>query len=320
MRQFLFSILLVSSAMSAQSLHPEHTLALPPNVTVASTAIARAGNYLAARCSDRQVRVWQLASGQLLSPSFSLGSVPLVQIAISRDGTLLAAGTRAGGVRVWELTSGKVRLEANADGSPETMSFSPDDRLLAVGPVDMPVEVWDLSTQRKIAMMRPAFGGVNALAFSDDSKWLASADGTTEIRVYDARSGALRSMHADLLLEPFAVQFTPDGKSLLAGGADKEISVIDPATGKLVRKFQKMADPIIGLLVSPDGTRATAACVNEKSFAMPAPFAVWNLQRSSLVTKLPQPDDVANGGEYLEDGRLLMTSTARNELHVWSLR
>jgi WD40 repeat protein len=164
------------------------------------------------------------------------------------------------------------------------------------------------------------FGGVNALAFSPDNQWVATADGSTEVRVYDARTGALHSVAADLLLEPFAVQFTPDGKWLLAGGADKEVSIIDPANGKIARKLEKAPDPVIALAIAPDGSRAAVAYVNEKSFALPAPLAVWDLRNSTLVTRLPQPDDVANGGEYLADGRLLLTSSVKNELRVWSLR
>jgi WD40 repeat protein len=326
MNRLLAFLLLTASFAAAQSLNRERTLTLPPNVTVASTAIARAGNYLAARCSDQQIRVWKLGSGDAAPQAFTLDNDPIAQIAISSDGTLLAAGARSGAVRVWEVASGKVRLNVVAANSPtrrrsaEVVAISPDNRLVAIGPMDSPVEVWDLAEQKKIATLRPQFGGVNALAFSPDNKWIATADGSTEVRVYDARTAGLRSTTADLLLEPFAVQFTPDGKWILAGGADKEVSLIDPATGKIARKLEKAADPVIALVIAPDGNRAVVAYVNEKSFALPAPFAVWDLSKSSVITKLPQPDDVANGGEFLADGRLLMTSTVKNELRVWSLR
>ena len=162
--------------------------------------------------------------------------------------------------------------------------------------------------------------GTSALAFSPDSRWLATADGDTNIRSYDARTGNLRSTTEDLLLEAFAIAYSNDGKHILAGGADGAISVIDSSSGKVLRSFPKQEDVLFDLRLSRDGKHLAAAYFNAADPSRPAPVLIWD-----LVTQLPRtlvlaPEAVPNGGEFLLDGRLLMTSGSEHELRVWSIR
>ena len=46
---------------------------------------------------------------------------------------------------------------------------------------------------------------------------------------------------------------------------------------------------------------------------------IWDLETQSPRTRILEPGVVRNGGEFLSDGRLLMTSGSEKELKIWSV-
>ncbi len=143
--------------------------------------------------------------------------------------------------------------------------------------------------------------------------------GDTSIRMYDARTGRLRNTVDDLLLESFAIVFSTDGRCILTGGANKVINVIDASNGKLLRSLAKQDDVLLDLRQSHDGKRLAAAYVNADDPSKPAPVVIWDLETQSARTRILEPGIVPNGGEFLSDGRLLMTSGAEKESKIWSV-
>jgi WD40 repeat protein len=311
--------LLLSPALLAQSLHPEKTILLPPGVVVRYTAVSPAGNFIAAVCRDQKLRLWDVASGSL-SHTLDLAGQRLSTVRFSDNGQFLALGGSAGLVRLWDLPSATLKLEFTSPRQVEALAISPDTKLLAVAPLENAVEVWNVTTGKQVAQMRAPFSGTSALAFSPDSRWLATADGDTNIRAYDARAGALQSTTEDLLLEAFTIAYSTDGKYILTGGAGKAITIIDAASGKVLRSFPKEHDTVLDIRLSRDGKLLAAAYANADDPSEPSPVVIWDLDTQSPRTRILESGIALNGGEFLSDGRLLMTSGSEKELKVWSVR
>jgi WD40 repeat protein len=123
-----------------------------------------------------------------------------------------------------------------------------------------------------------------------------------------------------LLLETFAIAFSADSKYLYAGGADKSISVIDVASGKVAQSFPKQSFVVGALQLSRDGKYLAAEYFDEKGFSNPAPVLVWDVASQSIRNTILQPGVTPNGGGFLPDGRLLLTSSSEGKLLVWSVR
>jgi WD40 repeat protein len=212
----------------------------------------------------------------------------------------------------------KVELSAGADVN--ALAISPDLNMLAVAPAERPAQLWDLRLGKVVANLPTRFSGSLALDFSPDGKWLASADADTGIRFYEASTGAPRASNNDFLLETFAAAFSTDSKHLYVGGADKTISEIDAITGKVVRSFPKQTFVVRVLDASPDGKSLVAAYADERSFDNPAPVMVWDLATQAVRTTVLQDNVHPNGGGFLPDGRLLLTSNGAGKLEVWSVK
>ncbi len=311
--------LLVCPLLMSLSPHLEKTIPLPDGVRVQSTVISPAGDFLAAASGDNKVRLWKVASGEWFR-TLDLGGQDIGDICFSKDGRYLALGGGKGLVRAWELSSATLKLEFTSSNSINRLAFPPDATLLAAAPLEGAVEVWDLAAGKQIARMKAPFSGTSALAFSPDGHWLATADGDTAIRVYDARTGALRSSNEDFLLEAFTIAYSADGKSIYTGGADKTISVLDANTAKTLRSFPKQKDVLFDLRVSPNGKLLAAAYFDQNAMSNISPVEIWDLETQSPRILDLGPGVAANGGEFVSDERLLVTSGSEKELKVWSVR
>jgi len=265
------------------------------------------------------VRLWTYPALELRK-TFDLTDERIAGVWFSHDGAyLIAAGSR-GKIRIWSLPAGAQKMEFSAGDNVNTLAISYDLSMMAVAAGDKPAQLWDLRLGRRVGELPTKFSGSKALSFSPDGKWLASADADTTVRFYEGETGASRATNEDLLLETFGAAFSADSKYLYVGGADKTVTAIDPATGKIVDKFAKQ-DYVVGDLdTSPDGKTLVAAYVDEKASDNPAPVILWDLATKKPRTTIMQPDFHPNGGGFLPDGRLLITSSEKGKLQVWMVR
>src|SRR3954447_6049932 len=101
-----------------------------------ATAISPDGKLLASTGTDKQILVWELATGKL---RLQLKDQParVAALAFSPDSSLLASGGGDKLVRTWDMTTGKVRqsLAGHRDWIC-TIAFSPDGQHLASGSCD----------------------------------------------------------------------------------------------------------------------------------------------------------------------------------------
>jgi WD40 repeat protein len=310
-------LLLLAAGLWAQSLRLEKTIQPPPPVTVRSTAISPAGNLVAGSCSDSKVRLWSLPSGEI-ARALGLKDEQPAGLWFSGDGTLLAASGEKGDVRIWDSASGESRLEFVAPAHIDALAISPDRSLVAVAPAGGAVQLRALTTGKLVAELPASFSGSTALAFSLDGSWLAIADSDTDIRIYD-NTATLRST-TDLPLETFALTFSADGKYLFAGGAGKNISIIDALTGKVVGTFTKQSSPIADLRMSRDGKLLAALHFDADHASQTGPLLIWDVAGKSVRSTVTRSEAALIGGEFLPDGRFLVTANAKNGLSIWSVR
>ncbi|HKD37436.1 MAG TPA: hypothetical protein VKB78_11565, partial [Pirellulales bacterium] len=129
------------------------------------------------------------------------GGVPCV--AFRGDGEILATGSKDGQVRLWEARSGKLAAGIPTRGAVQTVCFSPDRRLLAVGYWDDDdknhgIEIFDAATRRSLVATRHDLGEVDSLALFDrGGRHYLAACGSSGFKVWPvtddvAGGGSLR--------------------------------------------------------------------------------------------------------------------------------
>lgn len=165
-----------------------------------SLTFSEKGDILAA-WGEGVLRVWDLASGQIIRQWQPNEVGRFGSVAFSPDLKLLAGTGDDFDIRLWEMMSGRevCTLSGSKQENISSIAFSPDGKLLASGAYPLAekllasgskgtVEVWEVAT-RKMIMSWGASGNVCTMDFSPDGSLLAvgSTDGRSWI--LDVKTG-----------------------------------------------------------------------------------------------------------------------------------
>jgi WD40 repeat protein len=127
------------------------------------------GKTLASASDDHTVRLWDVATRQLLGKPLEGHTAAVTSVAFSRDGKTLASASEDNAVRLWDVATrqplGKP-LEGHTDYV-RSVTFSPDGKTLASASDDHTVRLWDVATRQPLG--KPLEGqadSVTSIAYS----------------------------------------------------------------------------------------------------------------------------------------------------------
>jgi WD40 repeat protein len=239
------------------------------------------GTQLVVHCTDRSVRVISVPEGKerrVFSADEHANS-----FVYSQDGSWLAIGFEDGAIEVSPAqgTSQSKRWQASPRRI-DTLYFFPNGSKVAVGPVDSPAQVWDLTdAPKQVASLPFDFGGMNSCAVSPDGKIFVAAGDDTVLRWYDTASWQKTREYRGFLLETFTLSFTPDGKKVLAAGADSRITMLDATTAKPTRQLPPDAGSYIVSIDLLGSSGQAATLYLDNAGKKPPHAAIWDLSAAS---------------------------------------
>ena len=280
-------------------------LAHPGPVT--SAVLSPDGTKLLTGCGDKQVRLWNLTTGQIERP-FSGHSLGVLCVAMNAAGSQIAAGGADKTLIVWGAADGKEVKKLTLAAAIHSVAFSPDGKSLAAGLADNSIRLLDVAMGKEIKNITGHGGAVNALIFTpkDDRLISASADKTVQVwNVADGKS-KMKLEHGGAVE---ALALSKDGARLAAGSADKTVKVWTLADGKPQATIATPAD-VHGLSFSPDGTRLLVGGEDSKS-------RVYGLD-GQLVEFFPSEGPVL-AVAFHGDGKRIFTAGADKVVRPWSL-
>ncbi|GHO82248.1 Hsp70 family protein [Dictyobacter formicarum] len=191
---------------------------------VSGVAISPDGETLVSGSLDKTIKVWNLATGQLLH--ILTGHTGIVSsAAISPDGETLVSGCDEM-IKVWRLATGQLLhiLTGHTRGV-SGVAISPDGETLVSGSDDKTIKVWNLATGQQLRTLTGHTRGVYSIAISPDGETLVSGSDDETIKVWDLATGQqLRTLtgHTDVV---YSVAISPDGEALVSGSLDKTIKI-----------------------------------------------------------------------------------------------
>ena len=100
------------------------------------------------------MKLWDLATSELLATLTAAQQTRVRSVAFSPDGKVLAAGTEDGTLEFWDVEARKLRLTLPAHSAPTiALAYSPDGKMLASGAGwntsrgPGGVKVWDVTSE-----------------------------------------------------------------------------------------------------------------------------------------------------------------------------
>jgi WD40 repeat protein len=298
---------------------PLSTLEHP--AAVRSLAFSPDGRLVATGCADGNARIWNVATGQLLSPLFphdrGARGNDVRTVAFSPDGARLLTVGGDKYARIFNVDGhGEVR-KLNNVVLVNSAQFSHDGKLVATGGSDRLVRLWDAATGEPKGSVETT-GPTIALAFSPDDELLAAAGSVdTTARIWSLPGGDLVGIVSGHRSGVETLAFSPDSQSVLTAGRDGKVLVSRAVGGFMRATLFGHRAAVSTAAFSPDGE--TIVTGSDDGTAR-----VWDGRVDAAGPGPPGiPRVVGNhAGEvnavsYSPDGKLLLTAGADGTARIW---
>jgi WD40 repeat protein len=290
-------------------------------------AISPDGRYVATGGTIiSNVRISSIAEKRIVR-QFAIDYGIVVAVAFSPDGRYLATGrgfmSRAShneSINIWEVESGKLIRNLPGPAGPgmtennvDTLAFSADNRLLAVGYHTQPkgdsVHLFDATTGERVRILHPSRAVRGQLTFFNDDKYLGFFEIGGNYNVHDVSTGERVLQYS----QQGAYAVSPDGKYLAAGlNSEEKLKILDLWTGKTVKVLDSSRRPYEIIAYSPDG-RYIAVSGDEG-------LRLWDVSSGKMVRELKgNPDILGYGIGFDAEGRYFAAVCGKYVV-VWDFR
>lgn len=263
---------------------------------------------------DRQVRVWDVGTGdQLIEPMLQSGRP--IYVEFSPNDKTLIVGTDNGNAQIWDVATGKPVGTKHIAGGGKLIQaqYSSDGQsILVIG--NRSASVLDAATGQprfKKGVEHDRRLVINGGRFSADGSLFVTAGSDKAARIWDAMTGAPRGASIMHEADVTGAVFSRDGKRLATSSSDRKAWFWDVASGKALTKPMPHDRNINSIDLNPEGTILITACDDST-------VRVWRTATGQSGAEPLKHDGAVASARFSDDGRLVVSyETRANQAHVW---
>jgi WD40 repeat protein/tRNA A-37 threonylcarbamoyl transferase component Bud32 len=263
------------------------------------------GKLIASGSEDHTLRLWDTATGR---ETLTLRTDERVgHLAFSPDGKRVA-NTVGEQIVVRDAASGQetLSLKGHTDVV-DSISFSPDGKLLGSVSLDRTLKLWDVGTGREVLTLK---GCHSHLAFSPEGKRLASLGWDWSLKIWDPIIGqetlTLKG-HTD---DVWSVVFSPDGARVASGSRDETVKVWLAASGQELLSLKGHTGKVSSVVFSPDGKKIASAG-DDKT------VRIWDATTGENTFTFKGHSTYVRSIAYSPDGKRIASGDKDGTLKVW---
>ncbi|MEW5959909.1 MAG: NB-ARC domain-containing protein, partial [Chloroflexota bacterium] len=197
-------------------------------------------------------------------------------------------------------------------GFVNSVTFSPDGQLLAVGTEEGEIRLWQVATGQRAGLCRGHANAVQSVAFSPDGRLLASGSKDQTVRLWDAYTGqCLNTLpgHTDWVR---SVAFSPTGEILASGSDDQTVRLWDlRQTGQALHTLPGHTDWVNSVAFSPTGETLASGSADQT-------VRLWDTHTGQCLNTLPGHTNWVNSVAFSPAGEILASGSADRTVRLWN--
>jgi WD40 repeat protein len=304
------------------------------------------GNYLGSADQNGVVQIWQATTG---GSTFPTADQAATVVEWSHNGKYFASGYGET-IQVQEAeTSNVVAVFTRHVDTVLTLSWSPDDTLIATGSIDGALYVWKIetgeihmsskrdhplqavrwsrdgkvasgyqdgslavvdATSKKTVFSSGGKLAVQEIIWSYDSKQIATLDANGNVSLWDIVSGKSRLRLTYTGYPSQSIAWSPDDTRIVSGGNDGTIQLWDVATGKAIATYRGASSSVQAVAWSPDG-KSIVAGGNSNSVPM------WDAATGKITLTCHGPFKGISTVGWLNDGAQIVAGGDDKNVYLW---
>jgi eukaryotic-like serine/threonine-protein kinase len=199
--------------------------------------------------------VWSISEA-LARATYEHEDGHVISVRFSPDGKLLVSGDHNGRLRVWDAVRHRMISEVQAhDSGIRVIRFDASGQRFHTAGDDGMIREWDVQSQLFSTFQTGHSESVYRIAVSPDGSTLASGGLDGRVEVWDIAQEKVQrawSAHGRLI---WFMAYSGGGRYLTTVSPRDSIAIWEPETGKLVRRFDKLTEPVTAAVVTPEGDR-----------------------------------------------------------------
>lgn len=294
--------------------------------------ISSDGKYLVSGGKDCVAKVWNLTDGTLLKTLTSYTEInnknkeytvkghkkDVYSVAFSQGNEWIATASDDKTLKIWSFDAGKIIRSIDCGYYDFRIHFSPDGNFIA-GAFDDLV-FWNTSDGSFDGFTLGVTKTPFAFSFSHDSKIVAAGNSEGKVQLWKNKQGnrgELRTLSKSRTWNDISeIAFSPDDRLLVAvsnmyaykNKMPENLKIWEVDTGRLL--WSKEGERLDVVTFSPDGKVIVTGGNGV--------IQVWDTQ-GNLLRKIPINDSVLSKICMLDDGRIIVSATEKNDIKVWSI-
>lgn len=275
------------------------------------------------------IQIWNAITGEHLS-TLTGHKRRIKSLVFSPDGQTLASGEYKT-IKVWDMITETSHASFKAPVGFDTLSFSPNGKLLASGCSDRNIRLWNTEAKQegwmgKINQLLPTLtlkghkDSITDMIFSLDGKTLLSGGDDGTIRAWETTSGRQKFVctgHTDVISQ---LVVSEKGKTIISTHSWNSLLHWNVNVGHPQSGFYFKNNSLVA--ISPD-----AKTLVIKDWRGKGQYKLWNISKKHYIATLKGLKSVSLGKipkfVFSLDGKMLATSITSNQrmgvIHIWNI-
>jgi WD40 repeat protein len=280
--------------------------------SVNSIAFSQDGLTLASASSDKNIKIWDVATGKTLK-TLTGHDNSVTSIAFSPDGQKLVSASLDKTIKIWDVATGQLlKTLTGHDDSVTSIALSPDGQKLASASLDKTIKIWNFATGQTLKTLSGHEKWVSSIAFSPDGQQLASGSWDTTIKIWSVATGQTLQTLSGHEKWVSSVAFSPDGQQLASGSWDTTIKLWNLTTGQTLKTLKGHNNSVISITFNPNGRQLVSGSWDKT-------IKLWDITTGKNLKTLKGHNDSVSSVAFSFNGQQLASASADKTIKLWDI-
>ena len=193
-------------------------------------------------------------------------------------------------------------------GKVNSISFSPNRKVLATASDDNTVKLWDTRTYKEIKTLTKGKQEVRGISFSPNGKILAVATYSNTVQLWDTSTYQVIKTLDGHKAWVQGVSFSPDGKMLASVSGDKQVKLWNTSTYQVIKTLTGYPLGTNGVSFSPDSKKL--------AYVSDGKVKLWDTSTHKEIKTLTG-DKAWVHVSFSPNGKMLTSVSSDNTVKLW---